>query len=78
MQRCRVEFSIKSVIEFRVREGEEEETAQELIERIVDGYAPTWIETLIRRGLQYDQIEIENYVVLGQEPLPDEELNFDY
>lgn len=77
MQRCRVELNVKSVIEFRVRAGEEE-TAEELLERIADGYAPAWIETLIRRGLQCDQVEIENFSVLGEEPLPDEELNFDY
>lgn len=77
MQRCRVELSVKSVIEFRVRAGEED-TAEDLIKRISEGYAPGWIETLIRKGLQCDQAEVDNYMVLGPEPQPDEELNFDY
>ncbi len=77
MQRCRVELNVKSVIEFRIRAGEEE-TADELLKRIEEGYAPAWIETLIKRGLQCDQVEIEDYVVLGIEPAPEEELNFDY
>ena len=77
MQRCRVELNLKSVIEFRVRDNEQD-TAEELLERIQEGYVPTWIEELIKRNLVLDQVEIEDYVVLGREPLPDEELNFEY
>ena len=77
MQRCRVELNIKSILEFRVRQGEED-TAEDLLNMIADGYAPEWIETLIKRGLEFDQVEIEDYSLLGDEPLPDEELNFDY
>ena len=77
MQRCRVKVSIPSIIEFRVRAGEEE-TAEELIEKLQEGYTPTWIEELLTRGLRINELEIEEFSILGHEPAPDEELNFDY
>lgn len=77
MQRCKLKVLVPSVIEFRVREGEEE-SAEELIEKIGEGYAPTWIEELIKRGLRFDQADVDEFVITGLEPQPDEELNFDY
>ncbi len=77
MQRCRLELNVRSVINFKLREGEED-TAEELIERIADGYSPIWIEELIKRGLRCDIIEVEDFKITGNEPSPDEELNFDY
>jgi hypothetical protein len=77
MKRCRLVLNIKSKIEFRIREGEEE-TAEELIERIQDGYSPAWIESLIKKGLDYNDIDVERKHIRGMEPAPDEELNFDY
>ncbi len=77
MQRCRLVLNLKSVINFRLRDGEEQ-NAEELIEEIKNGYTPTWIEELIKRSLQFEQIEVEDYSVTGREPAPDEELNFDY
>jgi hypothetical protein len=77
MQRCRLKIIVPSVIEFRIRSGEED-SAEDLIDKIKNGYTPTWIEELIKRGLQFEEIEIDNYKVSGREPAPDEELNFDY
>lgn len=78
MQRCRLELSVNCVINFRIRSSEEEETAESLIERINEGYAPTWIEELIKKNLQFDQISVDQFSITGDEPAPDEELNFDY
>jgi len=78
MQRCRLELSINCIINFRIRSSEEEETVESLIERINEGYAPTWIEELIKKNLQFDQITIDQFLITGDEPAPDEELNFDY
>jgi hypothetical protein len=77
VQRCRLVLNLKSVINFRIRDGEEQD-AEELIEEIQRGYTPTWIEELIKRSLKFNQIEVEDYTIAGHEPAPDEELNFDY
>lgn len=77
MQRCKLELNLTSIINFRMRENERE-TAEELIEDIKNGYVPGWIEILIKRGLQYDQVEVVDFSVLSHEPAPEEELNFEY
>jgi len=77
MQRCKVVLSIPCKIEFLVRDGEEE-TAEELIERLQEGDLPIWMEELILRSLKLDELEVIDTKILGQAPGPEEELNFDY
>lgn len=75
MQRCKVTYFIPGKIEFRLQDGEEE-TAEVLIEQLVSGRAPTWLETLIQEGLKIDQIEIDSMETYGMAPELGEELDF--
>lgn len=75
MQRCKISYFVPGKAEFHLQEGEEE-TAEELVEQLAAGRAPTWLETLVKEGLRIDKIEIEEVETLGRAPREGEELDF--
>ena len=80
MQRCHIQFSVSGEINFIVQEGEED-SAEDIVERLEDGDIPVWLETLILESLMDEPLErlsIDHYRIKGRAPDPEEELNFDY
>jgi hypothetical protein len=74
MYKCRVYFQLPGKIEFQLQSGEEE-TAEELVESLASGRAPTWLETLVMDSLSLENIEIESIKIRGHEPELGEELD---
>jgi hypothetical protein len=73
MKECRLILNIKSVITLPIKD----EPIEDFIEQIGEGYCIPWIEQMILNGVQFDSVEVEDIRILGGEPEPDEELNFD-
>jgi hypothetical protein len=78
MQQCIIKFTLTGEVRFAVSEGEEE-TAEEIVEQLEDGNPPNWLEARILENLAQHAIEwlsVDQTIIKGREPLPEEELNF--
>jgi hypothetical protein len=76
MRKCRLVINIKSIVTLPYDE-DEYESIDNFVETIEQGYPPIWIEQAIKTGLSFKEIEVEKIQIIGGEPQPEEELNFD-
>jgi hypothetical protein len=79
MRRLRLSLYIPARITVLVQEGEEQ-TAQDLVDALSVGLPPAWLESEIRKVLEevpMERIEVDEFEILGHDPEPDEELDFD-